>query len=258
MINLILDMTITKASTLIITSPLKVPVNKFNYNVFLLKRNQNMRSWPGAHVFPGGKLDDPNDLTPKWLDVFFNKEQNLSFKKNPNLLTKEFKEFINNNSIGVSFDKSSDAFKLPSEISYRLCAIRETFEETGLLLAHEKSLINSAKFFEKSNQLTQVYDKNQAELQKWQKKVKRDSGEFLNMFMEMNLVPDLLGLHEWSNWVTPSFEKFRFNTVFFICFLKSAPNMSNICLDSTEIESINVIFLSLFIHHILYLRLKNF
>ncbi len=233
-------MAITKASTLIITSPLKTAINKFDYNVLLLKRNKKMRAWPGAHVFPGGKLDDPNDLTPKWLEVFFDSEQNLKFKNNPSLLTKSFKGFINNNSIGVNFDSRSEIFKLPSEISYRLCAIRETFEETGLLLAHEKSLINSYSFFEKSKQFTQVYDKKQSELLSWQKKVKDDSSQFLNLFMEMNLVPDLLGLHEWCNWVTPSFEKRRFNTVFFVCFLKSAPDMSKICLDLTEIERIDV------------------
>ena len=121
-----------KASTLIITSALETRLNNFDYNVFMLKRSQNMRSWPGIHVFPGGVLDERIDTTTKWLDILLDPKNSFKVKENLYLSTKYFKGFINENSLGSAANKYNfEALKLPNEISYRLCAIRETFEETG-------------------------------------------------------------------------------------------------------------------------------
>lgn len=89
-------------------------------------------------------------------------------------------------------------------------------------------------------QLAHVYDKNQSAIRSWQQKVKNNSHEFLNMFLEMNLVPDLRGLHEWSNWITPPFLKYRFNTLFFTCFLSRALDKNLINLDHNEIMKLGV------------------
>jgi 8-oxo-dGTP pyrophosphatase MutT (NUDIX family) len=91
-----------------------------------------MRSWPGIHVFPGGVLDERIDTTTKWLDILLDPKNSFKVKENLYLSTKCFKGFINENSLGSAANKYNfEALKLPNEISYRLCAIRETFEETG-------------------------------------------------------------------------------------------------------------------------------
>lgn len=122
-------MSIKKASTLIISSALETRLNQFDYNVLLLQRSKNMRSWPGVHVFPGGKLDENIDNNSKWFEVLCNSEQKLTIRDDPSLIRHFFKGFINNKTIGQHFDLKNS--ELPSEISYRICAIRETFEETG-------------------------------------------------------------------------------------------------------------------------------
>lgn len=91
-----------------------------------------MRSWPGAHVFPGGVIDDKIDTTTKWLDILLDSQSSSKLKENLSLSNNYFKGFINNNSMGSATNqKNFGALKLPNEIAYRLCAIRETFEETG-------------------------------------------------------------------------------------------------------------------------------
>lgn len=121
-----------KASTLIITNALETRLKTFDYNVFLLKRSRNMRSWPGAHVFPGGVIDDKIDTTTRWLDILLDSQSSSKLKENLSLSNTYFKAFINNNSMGSATNqKNFAALKLPNEIAYRLCAIRETFEETG-------------------------------------------------------------------------------------------------------------------------------
>jgi hypothetical protein len=61
------------------------------------------------------------------------------------------------------------------------------------------------------------------------------------MCLELKLKPDIFGLHEWANWITPPHEKFRFNTFFFTCFLHDQPADSLIRANKGEIESLEVI-----------------
>jgi hypothetical protein len=63
-----------------------------------------------------------------------------------------------------------------------------------LLLAHEKSLVQTNDFYNKANRFVSVYE-NMENLKNWQVKVKKDSKEFLNMFTKLDLVPDIMGIH---------------------------------------------------------------
>ena len=108
-------------------------------------------------------------------------------------------------------------------------------------MAHDKADVKSDQFFNQSKQLTKVYVQDQDTVKSWQNRVKRNPEEFLDLFEDMRLVPDLLGLHEWANWMTPSWEKRRFDTMFFTCFLQRFPE-NLIKLDHNEIESSVVSF----------------
>ncbi len=205
----------------------------------------------------GGKFDLKTDGSLDWLTVFLdkidsdlilNKTNNNGNKININEdfnqnLYKFFKpHLINQNSLGntlVDF-KMRDLNSLPFEISLRICAIRETFEETGLLLAKKKSNINVNN--KESNLTTNFIDNNNNgyDFKYWLNKIKNDSKEFLNMCLEYNLVPDIYGLHEWANWITPNIEKYRFNTVFFTCFLSHLPSSEKFIISNEEISKLEV------------------
>ena len=147
-----------------------------------------MRVWPSHSVFPGGKLDSHIDSSPQWLKIFQN---NFTALINPNSIGTRRRQMIK--------DIDAEATNLPLEVSYRLCAIRETFEETGILLARD----NSDGSNHRPILLTTQYYKNSSKLDKvkqWHEKVLLDSEKFIDMFFDLNLEPNIFALHEWSNW----------------------------------------------------------
>lgn len=228
---------VKKAATLIISSALQNHLNKYNYKIMLLKRNSRMKAAPNFHVYPGGKYDEAIDESLIWLDVFFHSRDLERIKSNPILLRKiYFNDLINQNSIGNLIRKQlKNDLCLPLELSYRLCAIRETFEETGLLLAvKKKQLDTQAKLY------SAYFTENFKELKNWHNIIKKDSSQFINMFLKMNIVPDVFGLHEWANWITPVHEKFRFDTFFFTCFLNDLPPNDVLDINTDEIDSLEV------------------
>lgn len=214
------------SSTLIISSRInQVPINSngYDYKVMLLKRSSKMRVAPGFHVFPGGGLDKNDQSLDHWLSVF--KQPDLSS------LRSLYSPLLHAKSISKLLDDNNSS-ALPNEISFRLCSLRETFEETGILLATRRDQLAGFKVF------ADLIEPK--ELVKWQERVKKDSSQFAIMFKELDLVPDLLALHEWANWITPIIEKVRFNTFFFTCFLPKLPSQSSLSIDQSEIESLDV------------------
>jgi nucleoside diphosphate-linked moiety X motif protein 19 len=215
------------ASTLMISCKTGPKVESFNYKVMLLKRSSKMRVAPGFHVFPGGGYDS-NDQSTNWLKVLLHESNNLDALRN------SYQKILTKNSLSKLVIEENSESKMPSEISFRLCAIRETFEETGLLLARKRTRDAGeprqwASFYKVEN------------LREWQDRIRKDSSQFVDMCLEHEVVPDLYGLHEWANWVTPIHEKFRFNTFFFTCFLNENLEAFDLKIDSNEIESLNVV-----------------
>jgi len=248
--------TIRKSASLIIASALDKSTlknnnsqNLFDYSLMLLKRPKQMKAFPDYHVFPGGKYDRLIDQSDEWLKVFLSEKQNELVKANPSKINECFRGLIRENSLGKLIKTKSinnnNHLNIPLEISFRLCAIRETFEETGLLLAIQRPKRESLTQLE-AKTLTNYYDSGECssssftKLNKWHEAIKQDSSKFIEMFFDLNLVPDVYGLHEWSNWITPAMEKIRFTTMFFTCFLPSQPAENVIKRTSSEIESLDV------------------
>jgi nucleoside diphosphate-linked moiety X motif protein 19 len=202
----------------------------FDYNVLLLKRSKNMKFASSNYVFPGGKFDS-SDVSLKWLDVFFKNENRNEYFKN--LIFKN----INRPNVFSSSERGDlNSQKLPLEISYRLCAIRETFEETGLLIAHKNDGIET-KTNERKKFASFILDKD---LIKWLRRIREKSDEFINMFLENNICPDIFALHDWSSWLTPVQEKSRFDTIFFSCFLNEFPIVNNFEVNLDESSKLEV------------------
>ncbi|PVU98891.1 hypothetical protein BB560_005590 [Smittium megazygosporum] len=128
----------------------------------MAKRVEN-GSYSNAHVFPGGKLD-PEDSSPRW---------------------KKFTDYS---------EKTDSALE-----RFKICAIRETFEETGLFLAETKepakasSLLKSFKSSEHHN-----------------------SSLFIDNLEGTDFVIPTSRLQYISRWITPQHLKRRFDTPFFL------------------------------------------
>jgi len=62
-------------------------------------------------------------------------------------------------------------------------------------------------------------------MQTWQNKVHNDATEFLNLCQKLECYPDLWALHEWRNWLTPTYEykTKRFNTAFYLACISHMP-----------------------------------
>lgn len=135
--------------------------------VLLLARHGKSDFFANAWVYPGGSVDaQDRDLSPKHLDV---ERQTLAAR--------------------LSMDaKEATAFFV--------AAIRETFEEAGVLLATRR------------------------DGQPLRRKVSdwRQEGEdaFFKMVAQEDLVLQTSALHYFSHWITPTFEKKRFDTIFFL------------------------------------------
>lgn len=82
------------------------------------------------------------------------------------------------------------------EISLRINAIRETFEEVGILLCRTKDQLHVSG----AEGLADIqFDKIH-----WQKAVHDDPRNFLLLCRELKVVPDLWGLQEWCCWASPA------------------------------------------------------
>lgn len=88
------------------------------------------------------------------------------------------------------------------EIAFRINAIRETFEETGIFLSHGGQTSHSVSL-------------------NWRSRVHSDPNEFLKMCRELGACPDVWALSEWSDWLTPLHlvnSKARYDTMFYVAF----------------------------------------
>jgi 8-oxo-dGTP pyrophosphatase MutT (NUDIX family) len=97
-------------------------------------------------------------------------------------------------------------------------ACRETFEETGIVLARHAN--------------RQFCDPHLAEsLQEHRTEVSQDPSRFVSLMVEHDLKLDASSLLYWSHWITPSVMPKRFDTRFFLS--EMPPNQSVRC-DSAE------------------------
>ncbi|EFK05862.1 hydrolase, NUDIX family [delta proteobacterium NaphS2] len=168
------------AATLILIRP-----HRTGFQVYLLKRNPKSRFMPGTYVFPGGMVNSEDYDLDFWSDHLDISTDTLQRKLGADPLTTE------------------------DTLSFVIAAIRETFEEAGVLLV-------------KGNRSTPL-----------------DLVPLLNTGFRDSLGPGWLKahtilkdwilavskLHRWSHWITPKELPHRYDTRF---FMASIPE-SQIC-----------------------------
>ncbi|KAJ3410514.1 hypothetical protein HDV05_003671 [Chytridiales sp. JEL 0842] len=110
--------------------------------------------------------------------------------------------------------------------SYAVAAIRETFEECGLLLTTPK-----------------VSRMTPAESEEWRHKVHNDASSFAHLCQHLRTQPSLHSLVRWAHWITPTIEKKRFDTQFFLTVLPE-PIEGGTLVDADGKETLSLEWLS--------------
>ncbi|XP_071804199.1 acyl-coenzyme A diphosphatase NUDT19-like [Asterias amurensis] len=201
-------------------------VAPFDYKVLMLQRTHRSSFCAGAQVFPGGGIDEA-DFSPKWMELFaeagiktladFGPMVNISQHSRPPMIA------------------SHRESPVPSDIAFRICAIRETFEESGVLLVKPFSHLTTTKApstvqFGQHKLLGTPEAANLKVSKEWRQRVHKNASAFLDLCRECKSLPDVWSLAEWSNWLTPSdLSKKRYDTMFYLCCMETLPaaNMDN-------------------------------
>ncbi|XP_061188423.1 acyl-coenzyme A diphosphatase NUDT19-like [Saccostrea echinata] len=196
-------------------------LSEYNYKILMLKRSSKSKFMPDVYVFPGGIAEDA-DFSTEWLDLY--KKFGVS----------ESQELLKSLTVSgegppmFSRRRNPEYEQIPSELAFRICAIRETFEESGVLIARK---------FEDKTALKNNFPQQpisgtsyHLESDEWRKRVDRNPEEFIRMCQTLNVIPDVWSLSEWSNWLTPTTLSMnakksgrRYDTAFFLCILDHLP-----------------------------------
>lgn len=189
----------------------------------MVERSGTGRVMPGMWVFPGGNVDRV-DSNLAWVELF-QKFQNID-------LTQEtfFQDGAHIPEIYTS-TKTEDI--IPKQVSLRITAVRETFEEAGILLCRPKNIDPSKHLHNGmlNYEFEQLQDKK--DVQAWQKRIRKNSPDFIELCRQLECTPDIHALYDWSNWLTPTgFKaKSRFDTMFYLTIL---PRMGRVVIDGNE------------------------
>lgn len=212
---------------------------RIDYDVLMLQRSSKSGFMPNAYVFPGG-LVDSSDFSSEWLDIF------QQIANTPNFGLRGVRQRLETRPPIFATDRLKLGSPIPGEVAFRICALRETFEESGVLLVvsqPEISRLSQSK--EDTCASHQVLDNRankicSAELSKWRTRVNENPSNFIRMCKELQMLPNIWALHEWSNWLTPvgRYGMSRFDTAFFICCLPEIPQTLQ---DEKEIVKFQVI-----------------
>ena len=143
--------------------------------VLMMKRNMQSAFVPGRYLFPGGSVDQADGLA----DVYAH-------------------------CTGLTDEAASGRLGLESGgLAYWVAAIRESFEESGLLLAHRE---NGAP----------IAHEHAAELAQYRKAVATGELPFDTLLRDEGLTLEVAGLVYFAHWITPRGAPRRYDTRFFV------------------------------------------
>lgn len=192
------------------------PPGPFDYELLLLQRSSRSGFMPSAHVFPGG-LVEPADFSADWLGLLpASPRCGLGLVKPPPVGSSRAPLFAT--------ERERLGSPLPGEVAFRICAIRETFEEAGILL-----LLPGRGPAADSGPASPLPAERlpPSELSEWRRRVQQDPRCFLQLCRHLGCVPNIWALHEWSNWLTPVGRAGaggrRYDTAFYLCCLRERP-----------------------------------
>lgn len=242
-------------------NPLLKPA--FDYEVLLLKRSGKSGFMPNAYVFPGG-LVDPSDFSSEWLEVF------KAFRHLPQFGIATVKQPRETRPPIFATDRKQLGSPIPGDVAFRICAVRETFEESGVLLVvpsekadtlstdHHAGVNDTSDNCATRLALTALSDRwDKSLIAEWRSLVLENPCNFILMCRELECLPNIWALHEWGNWLTPtggSPQQRRYDTAFYLCCLKDIPDTLQ---DQKEIQlyKVTCVFQSISPHALVHLPL---
>lgn len=166
------------------------------------KRTEKTSFFANSLAFPGGAIDK-SDESLSWLNFF--KDHKLPCE-----------ELRRRHDVKKPFIYEPQNNKLEREVSLRLAAIRETYEELGIVLCSKPSEISKSAF-------STFYHEKDLDIPLWQNKIHDHHETLMSFCYKHNLAPNIFNLYEWCVWLTPTFYPKRFETAFFIVALNSIP-----------------------------------
>jgi 8-oxo-dGTP pyrophosphatase MutT (NUDIX family) len=162
-----------QASTVVLVRPYGA-----GFQVYLLKRSAQSRFFPGTYVFPGGTVASEDRDADLWL-----KHSDLDLPAVENRL--------------------GGTLPATEMLAYGVAAIRETFEEGGVLLASRDEATDSGVRMIGETRKVKKLSKG------WFREWAGSGGWYLQL---SRLAP-------WAHWITPEAFKPRFDTRFFLAFV---------------------------------------
>jgi 8-oxo-dGTP pyrophosphatase MutT (NUDIX family) len=147
--------------------------------VFMLRRNLAAEFMGGAYVFPGGAVD-PGDRSPELLDRCHGRDDSTASTQ-----------------LGLH----------AGGMGFWVAAIREAFEEAGVLLARSAATGRPVDLDDPSTA---------ARLETARRAVGRGERPFVEVVVGEDLLLDTGALHLFSHWITPPESPRRFDTWFFV------------------------------------------
>jgi len=145
--------------------------------IFLVRRNERASFMAGAHVFPGGRVDEADRSADEvWCD-------------------------------GLAGARAAWPDLDPADaVAYHVAAVRELFEEAGVLLARDRT----------GRLVAEADDERTRRLRAGRRAILAGETEFAAVIRAERLRLALDELRPLGHWVTPAFEAKRFDARFFL------------------------------------------
>lgn len=163
--------------------------------ILLVRRHAKSAFMPGAYVFPGGAVETAD-------------------------YTRQAERICH----GLSFEQAQEiiADTSPPEkaLGFYVAAIRETFEEAGILLAHRGT----------SNVITFSKDEK-VRFTEYRSQVRKDPFSFVTITEREGLKLATESLFYFAHWITPEVSPIRFDARFFV---SAAPSKQEVLCDAVE------------------------
>ncbi|EDW03191.1 GH10627 [Drosophila grimshawi] len=197
----------------------------------MLKRSEATAITSNHSVFPGGLLDTEADENVAWLDYFEQFGVSQAALRRLVLIDEHRPAILAPQGNGC-YDRFFKRSKIwAREITLRLTALRECFEEVGILLCRSREQLEQLDAVALTAQFQQQHPNFDRE--SWQRRVHNKPSEFLHLCRELQVVPDLWALHEWSAWASPAIIKKGYETVFYMVFVDTQPSL---LVEPTEVK----------------------
>ncbi|XP_039483057.1 nucleoside diphosphate-linked moiety X motif 19 [Drosophila santomea] len=212
-----------RSSASLIIAAKEDSLEDYDYRLLLIKRTEGTSYALNHCVFPGGVFDPVEDLSTKWLTFF------KSFG-----VTDEHLKMCSHNQDSPRPEFLSGGDHFSKDIALRLTALRETFEEVGILICTEQEHLQ--KWDSKSG-YPRTWLLEPSERSQWQHRVHNDASQFLELFRHHKVLPNIWSLQEWSIWRTAATANRKYDTVYYITMLDEHTKNINLLLEPHEVAS---------------------